>query len=103
MKVTINRPSGPRTEECLPGQSWWTPTSLLKDLLNWLDSGKGWGDIASDAARGDAVSALRALADQIEATKTAPLEECRRANRPETAAGSYSPYYGTPVGLGQSQ
>lgn len=98
MKVTIHRGGRSREENTLDGQTWWTPSTLLCDLVDWLDSGKTWSDIVSNAARDDAAAALRALAEQIEATKTPLPEKGRRANHPETAAGSrcsYSPYYGT--------
>lgn len=95
LKVTINRGGGKRTETTLPGQAWWTPTTLLRDLLDWLDRDKGWADIASDAARDDAAAALRALADQIEATKTASGPDCPTVTLRSGANAGYSPHFGT--------
>jgi hypothetical protein len=64
--VTIRRPGHPeRTEESLPGSGWFTPTSLLHDLLAWRDEGKAWGDIDPGVRRMVARD-LRALADAVD-------------------------------------
>lgn len=63
---TVQRGSrAPRTEAALPGTRIFTPTSLLYDLLAWIDDGKTWSDI-DPVMRRDVATDLRALANMIE-------------------------------------
>lgn len=62
---TFDRKGVRRTEPALPGSRIWTQTTLLRDLLDWLDRGKTWSDI-DPVVRTYVAADLRALADLIE-------------------------------------
>lgn len=67
MRISISRPGGRRRSEDTFPDSIFSPTTLLSNLLDWLDRGKRWGEIGSIEVRRDVVRDLRALADTIEA------------------------------------
>lgn len=86
LMVTVHRAGRePRTEAALPGTRIFTQTSLLHNLLEWLDRGKTWADIDPEV-RCFVAKDLRALADIIE-PDTHPAQS--------SSSARYSPAYGT--------